>query len=83
MADLKKVNAAKLEEKRVEELRASGLEVGPPSPQDHEKTPFPRRDEFEVMPGEMENEQRFTRVVNPFLPDCKTTFSRIFYICYL
>ena len=48
LADLKKRNAAKLEEKRIEELRAEGKYVGPPKLQDHEKASFPTRKEFEV-----------------------------------
>ena len=48
LADLKKRNAAKLEEKRIEELRAEGKYVGLPKLQDHEKASFPARKEFEV-----------------------------------
>lgn len=49
LADLKKRNAAKLEEKRIAELRAEGKYVGPPKLQDHEKPTFPKRKEFEVL----------------------------------
>lgn len=51
MADLKKRNAAALEEKRVEELIREGRYVGPPKPQDHEKESFPKYDEYEITPG--------------------------------
>jgi len=49
IAEMKKVNAAKLEMARIEELKAQGLDAGPPKPQDHEKTPYPKYEEFEIM----------------------------------
>jgi hypothetical protein len=49
LADLKKRNAAKLEEKRIEELKAEGKYTGPPKLQDHEREAFPTRKEFEVI----------------------------------
>ena len=33
LAELKKLNAAKLEEKRREEMQAAGIDSGPPKPQ--------------------------------------------------
>ena len=47
LGQLKKVNAAKLEEERKAEMLAQGLDPGPPAPQDHEKTPYPKYDEYE------------------------------------
>jgi len=51
IADLKKRNAAALEQKRIEELQKEGRDVGPPKPQDHEKVSFPKYADYEVMPG--------------------------------
>ena len=45
---MKKRNAAKLEEKRIEELKAAGRYTGPPKQLDHEKPEFPKYDEFQV-----------------------------------
>ena len=45
---MKKVNAARLEEERREEMLAQGLDPEPPQKQDHEKTPYPKYAEFEV-----------------------------------
>ena len=52
MAEMKKINAAKLEEIRHKEMIAAGLDPSPPGLQDHEKTPYPKYAEFEVAPGE-------------------------------
>jgi hypothetical protein len=49
LADLKKRNAAALEEKRREELIAQGRYDGPPKPLDHEKPSYPKYAEFEVI----------------------------------
>ena len=49
LADLKKRNAAALEEKRREELQAQGRYDGPPKPLDHEKPSYPKYAEFEVI----------------------------------
>ena len=53
LSELKKRNAAKLEEKRIAELRAEGKYVGPPKLQDHEKPTFPKRKNLEA------NSQKF------------------------
>jgi len=58
LAQMKKRNAAILEEKRLDEMRAAGLDTSGPKPQDHEKTPYPKYAEFEVMPGEMEQAEK-------------------------
>jgi len=49
LADLKKRNAAALEEKRREEMLALGRYDGPPKPLDHEKPSFPKYAEFQVI----------------------------------
>ena len=71
LAEMKKMNAAKLEEARVKELTASGLDPSPPPPQDHEKTPYPKYEEFEVLPGEgnwREGEKdRWEKYKNPYM----------------
>lgn len=71
IAELKKVNAAKLEGKRLEELTAQGLDTGPPKPQDHEKTPYPKYTDFEIMPGENEGEKkdRWAKYKNPYMKE--------------
>ena len=48
LADLKKRNAAKLEEKRLDELRSEGKYTGPPRPLDHEKPSYPKYKEYQV-----------------------------------
>ncbi len=53
LADLKKRNAAALDEKRVEELKKEGRYVGPPKLQDHEKPVYPKYDDYEVTPGKL------------------------------
>ena len=42
LAQMKKINAAKLEEQRRSEMLAAGLDPSPPGIQDHEKTPYPK-----------------------------------------
>ena len=42
LAQMKKINAAKLEEQRRSEMLAAGLDPAPPGIQDHEKTPYPK-----------------------------------------
>ena len=49
LADLKKRNAAALEEKRREELLSQGRYDGPPKPLDHEKPNYPKYAEYEVI----------------------------------
>jgi len=58
LAEMKKRNAAMLEEKRIREMQAAGLDTSPPKPQDHEKPAYPKYDEFEVMPGEHERSDK-------------------------
>eukprot|EP00093_Oithona_nana_P007446 07446.XXX_347454_346845_1 [CDS] Oithona nana genome sequencing. len=71
IADLKKRNAADLERKRIEELKAEGRYVGPDKPLDHEKTFFPKYDEYEVLPGEdkEKNNDRWKDFKNPYLAE--------------
>ncbi|CAB4066658.1 NDUFAF2 [Lepeophtheirus salmonis] len=54
MGEMKKMNAAKLEEQRIEQLKAEGIYIGgeEPVPQDHEKPSYPKRNEYELIPGE-------------------------------
>ena len=55
LADLKKRNAAELDEKRRLEKIAAGQSLtdpNQPQPMDHEKTFFPKYKEYEIMPGE-------------------------------
>jgi len=68
LAQLKKKNAAKLEEERKEEMLAQGLDPGPPPLQDHEKTPYPKYEEFESVPGVKKEEQqdRWKDFKNPY-----------------
>ncbi|XP_023341361.1 NADH dehydrogenase [ubiquinone] 1 alpha subcomplex assembly factor 2 [Eurytemora carolleeae] len=71
LAELKKLNAAKLEEKRRTEMQAAGIDSGPPKPQDHEKTPYPKYANYEVMPGESENEtkDKWKKYKNPYMKE--------------
>eukprot|EP00088_Acartia_fossae_P003616 TRINITY_DN11533_c0_g1_i2.p1 TRINITY_DN11533_c0_g1~~TRINITY_DN11533_c0_g1_i2.p1 ORF type:complete len:184 (+),score=37.50 TRINITY_DN11533_c0_g1_i2:45-596(+) len=69
LADMKKRNAAKLEVKRIDEMRAAGIEPEAPKPQDHEKNFYPKYDEFEVMPGERERlgeKDKWEEFKNPY-----------------
>jgi len=69
LAQMKKINAAKLEEAREKEMIAAGLDPGPPKPQDHEKTPFPKHEKLEVVPGENEHQERdrWEKYKNPYM----------------
>merc|ERR1712142_196226 len=58
IAEMKKINAAKLEDARHKEMLAAGLDPSPPGIQDHEKTPFPKYQEYKVMPWEQEFQQK-------------------------
>ena len=58
MSQMKKINAAKLEVARAEEMREAGLDPAPPGLQDHEKTPYPKFAEYEQLPGETEQERK-------------------------
>ena len=44
---------------------------GPPKPQEHEKTFYPKYDEFEVMPGESENKDydKWKDFKNPYFDE--------------
>ena len=70
MADLKKRNAAELDEKRRLEKIAAGQSVidpNQPQPMDHEKTFFPKYKEYEIMPGEGPKEgDRWKDYKNPY-----------------
>ena len=46
LGQMKKINAAKLEEQRRSEMLAAGLDPSPPGIQDHEKTPYPKCTDF-------------------------------------
>lgn len=61
-------NAADLERKRIQELKAEGRYVGPAQPLDHEKAFFPKYDEYQGTPGEeQENRDRWKDFKNPYL----------------
>merc|ERR1712107_463102 len=49
LSQLKKVNAAKLEEERRQEMLAQGLDPNPPARQDHEKCLFPNMRSIRVI----------------------------------
>jgi len=68
---MKKMNAAKLDMKRLEEMKIAGLDTTPPKPQDHEKTFYPKYDEFEVIPGEMEQKEKdkWEKFKNPYMKE--------------
>merc|ERR1712055_1007383 len=65
LAQLKKVNAAKLEEERKEEMLAQGLDPNPPARQDHEKVPFPKYEEYQSHPG-VESGDKMKDFKNPY-----------------
>jgi len=71
LADLKKRNAAQLDEKNREKLLAMGREVpGEVKPQEGEKPFWPKRDEYEVMPGEpVKNDDKWADFKNPYAKD--------------
>ena len=56
LSQMKKINAAKLEDQRRAEMLAGGLDPNPPAQQDHEKTPYPKYDEYEITPGDLHND---------------------------
>lgn len=61
-----------MERKRIAELKAEGRYVGADKPMDHEKTFYPKYDEYEVLPGEDKDkrEERWKDYKNPYLnPD--------------
>ena len=67
LADLKKRNAAELDEKRLQEKLAAGETVTEPQPQDHEKAFYPKYKEYEIIPGEGVNtEDRWKDFKNPY-----------------
>merc|ERR1712080_442481 len=61
LAQMKKINSARLEEERIKELRAAGLDPGPPKLQDHEKIPYPKYDDLESIPGELGDKKKHTK----------------------
>ena len=72
IADLKKRNAAKLDEQRRQEKLAAGETVIDPQPQDHEKAFYPKYKEYEIMPGEgAETGDRWAEYKNPYAKDNK------------
>ena len=58
-----------LERKRVAELKEAGVHVGPIQPQDHEKTFYPKYDDFEVYAGEdpKNRQDRWKDYKNPYM----------------
>ena len=62
---------SELERKRIAELKADGRYVGPLQPQDHEKTFYPKYDEYEILPGEITQSEnrgdRWKDYKNPYL----------------
>lgn len=75
LADLKKRNAAELDEKRRQEKLAAGENVtdtNEPQPMDHEKDFFPKYKEYEIMPGEgVESGDRWKDYKNPYAKENK------------
>ena len=75
LADLKKKNAAELDEKRRLEKIASGqtaIDPNKPTPMDHEKTFYPKYKEYEIMPGEgVEEGDRWKDYKNPYAEEPK------------
>ena len=72
LADLKKRNAAELDEKRLQEKLAAGETVTEPQPMDHEKAYYPKYKEYEIMPGEgVNNEDRWKDFKNPYAKEQK------------
>ena len=71
-------NAADLERKRIEELKAEGRYVGPSKPMDHEKAFFPKYDEYELLPGEdkFEREKRWDEFKNPYFTPEEDTVTK-------
>nr|ACO15196.1 Mimitin, mitochondrial precursor [Caligus clemensi] len=63
MSEMKKINAAKLEEERVAQLKLEGIsDAGAePVPQDHERPFYPKRSDYELIPGEGEESKRGDR----------------------
>ena len=76
LADLKKRNAAELDEKRRLEKIAAGQtvnDVNEPQPMDHEKAFYPKYKEYEIMPGEGVKEgDRWKDYKNPYAKEHKT-----------
>ena len=70
LADLKKRNAAELDEKTRLEKVAAGQNVADPNqpqPMDHEKPYFPKYKEYEIMPGEdLQSGDRWADYKNPY-----------------
>ena len=62
----------------LEELKAEGRYVGPSKPMDHEKTFFPKYDEYEVLPGEdkFAREKRWDEFKNPYLTPDEDTLTK-------
>jgi len=71
IAEMKKINAAKLEHLRLQEMKEQGLDTSGPKPQDHEKTPYPKYDEYEIVPGDLEHEKkdRWEKYKNPYMKE--------------
>ena len=76
LADLKKRNAAELDEKRrLEKIEAGQTvnDVNEAQPMDHEKAFYPKYKEYEIMPGEGVKEgDRWKDYKNPYAKEHKT-----------
>ena len=75
LADLKKRNAAELDEKRRLEKIAEGqtvIDPNQPQPMDHEKPFYPKYGEYEVQPGEgIKEVDRWKDYKNPYAEQYK------------
>ena len=68
LGQMKKINAAKLEEQRRAEMMSAGLDPSPPGIQDHEKTPYPKYSEYEIAPGDSgyTEKDKWEKFKNPY-----------------
>ena len=75
LSDLKKRNAAELDEKRRLEKIAAGqtvIDPNQPLPMDHEKPYYPKYKEYEIMPGEsVKDGDRWKDYKNPYAEEHK------------
>ena len=73
MSDLKKRNAAELDEKlRLEKVSEGRTIADPNKPMDHEKPFYPKYKEYEVMPGEgVAGGDRWKDYKNPYAKEHK------------
>merc|ERR1712059_164411 len=71
LGQMKKINAAKLEETRTQEMTEAGLDPSPPPVQDHEKTPYPKYADLGISPGgsPAERGDKWAKFKNPYMKD--------------